>query len=182
MNMDAERKLGLPPVFNKDSKVLILGSFPSVKSRETEFYYGHKQNRFWKMLCGFFGEEVPKTTEGKRGFLLRKNVALWDMVVSCKIQGSSDASVKDAILADISEIVSKAKVEKILLNGSLAYQLFLQKYEGFPLPYVKMPSTSPANPRYSEKVWRKELFSVFAKETGNYDLQKNKRKNFSFRY
>jgi len=161
LSMDEERKTGLPPVYDSNSRVLILGSFPSVKSRETAFYYGHKQNRFWKMLCGFFGENIPDTTAAKKDFLLRRQVALWDMVVSCEIQGSSDASVKGAALADLNEILDKAKIEKILLNGSLSYQLFLQKYAGLALPYVKMPSTSPANPRYDEAVWREELAEVF---------------------
>ena len=94
------RKIGFAPVFDGNSRVLILGSFPSVKSREIDFYYGHKQNRFWKMLCGYFGEEIPETTDGKREFLNRNKIALWDMVVSCEIKGSADASVKNAVTAD----------------------------------------------------------------------------------
>ncbi len=92
--MADERKIGFAPIFDENSRVLILGSFPSVKSREIDFYYGNKQNRFWKMLCGFFQEEIPSTQEEKIEFLLRRNVALWDMVMSCEIEGSSDASIK----------------------------------------------------------------------------------------
>ena len=155
------RKIGFAPVFHKDSRVLILGSFPSVKSREIDFYYGHKQNRFWKMLCGYFGEEIPATVEGKKAFLKNHKIALWDMVISCEIEGSADASVKNAVTADLFEVLNDAPIEKILLNGTLAYQLFLSKYEGLDVPYKKMPSTSPANPRYKEEIWRRALDEVF---------------------
>jgi len=141
--------------------VLILGSFPSVKSREISFYYGHKQNRFWKMLCGYFQEEIPATVEDKKDFLLRNKIALWDIATSCEIEGSADATIKNAEIANLSEIISTAKLERIFLNGSLAYALFLQRYEDLPIPYLKMPSTSPANPRYDEETWRKALDEVF---------------------
>ena len=159
--METGRKIGFAPVFDKDSRVLILGSFPSVKSREIDFYYGHKQNRFWKMLCGYFGEEIPATTDGKKAFLGRNHIALWDMVVSCEIQGSSDASVKNAVIADLNEVLDHARIEKILLNGSLSYDLFMKSYADLEIPYAKMPSTSPANPRYDEKIWKGALDDVF---------------------
>ena len=155
--MDTQRKYGFAPVYNANSKVLILGSFPSVKSRQIDFYYGNKQNRFWKMICGMFGEEIPTTTESKKEFLYRRQVALWDMVTSCEIDGSADATVRNAEIADLNEILQMAKIEKILLNGALAYHLFVQEYAHLPIPYIKMPSTSPANPRYSEEIWKKEL-------------------------
>lgn len=154
-------KMGFPPVYDKNSRVLILGSFPSVKSREISFYYGNKQNRFWKTVCGFFQENIPETVDGKKEFLRRNNIALWDMATSCEIEGSSDSSVKNATIADLSKIFSTAKIEKILLNGTLAYDLFMQKYAQIGIPYVKMPSTSPANPRFNPKIWEKELYEVF---------------------
>ena len=154
-------KIGFPPVFDKDSKILILGSFPSVKSREISFYYGNKQNRFWKMLCGFFGVEIPDSLEKKKAFLLKKGIALWDMVTACEIHGSSDASVRNPEIADLNVIFSVAKIEKILLNGSLAYDLFIKNYEKITIPYEKMPSTSPANPRYNQEMWDKALREVF---------------------
>ena len=141
--------------------MLILGSFPSVKSREVDFYYGHKQNRFWKMLCGYFNEEIPATKEEKISFLKRNKIALWDMAVSCEIKGSSDASVKNAVTADLQEILPFAKIEKILLNGTLSYDLFMKSYADLNVPFEKMPSTSPANPRYDENVWRRALDDVF---------------------
>ena len=155
------QKMGFLPVFDKNSRVLILGSFPSVKSREIAFYYGNKQNRFWRTICGYFGEQIPETTQGKREFLQRRNIALWDMVVSCEIEGSADSSIKNVEIADLSEIFKTANIEKILLNGTLAYELFLSRYSDCNIPYIKMPSTSPANPRFQEEIWRKELNEVY---------------------
>ena len=151
------KKMGFPPVFDKNSRILILGSFPSLKSREIQFYYGHKQNRFWKTVCGAFGEAVPETVEGKKAFLLRNGIALWDMVTECEIEGSSDSSVKNAVVADLNVIFSAGKIEKILLNGALSYKLFIDNYADVGIPYYKMTSTSPANPRFNEKDWREKL-------------------------
>ena len=150
-------KMGLEPVFNSDSKVLILGSFPSVKSRETSFYYGNKQNRFWRMLCGYFHEEIPATNEEKKEFLLRNRIALWDMVTECEIIGSADSSVKNPKIADLSLIFKTAKIECVLLNGTLAFTLFEKEYASCGIPYFKLPSTSPANPRFDENAWRERL-------------------------
>ena len=155
-----EKKVGFAPIYNKESRVLILGSFPSVKSREIEFYYGNKQNRFWKMLCGYFGEEIPQSVDEKKAFLFRRKVALWDMVVACEIQGSADSSIKNSEIADVDGLLKQTKIEKVLLNGTLAYDLFVNNYKG-DLPYVKMPSTSPANPRYNERVWHIQLDTIF---------------------
>lgn len=156
-----ERKIGFAPVCFADSKLLILGSFPSVKSRQVDFYYGNKQNRFWRTVCGYFGECVPETKEGKIDFLHRRQIALWDMATACEIQGSADSSVKNAELADLNEIFSVAKLEKIFLNGTLAYELFCKGYAGIDIPYQKLPSTSPANPRFDEKIWRDALNDLF---------------------
>ncbi len=156
-----ERKIGFAPVCFTDSKALILGSFPSVKSRQVDFYYGNKQNRFWKTVCGYFGECVPEKKEGKIDFLQRRKIALWDMATACEIQGSADSSVKNAELADLNEIFSVAKIEKIFLNGTLSYELFCKEYADIDIPYQKLPSTSPANPRFDEKLWRDALNDVF---------------------
>lgn len=155
------KKIGFSPVFNEESRVLILGSFPSVKSRQINFYYGNKQNRFWRMICSYFEESIPDSVEEKTTFLYRNNVALWDMVTACRIEGSADASVKDAELADLNEVLSVAKVEKILLNGTLAFELFEKRYADLGIAYAKMPSTSSANPRFTEDVWRKALDDIF---------------------
>ncbi len=153
--------MGFAPVFDKDSRVLILGSFPSVKSRQIDFYYGNKQNRFWRTVCGYFGEEVPESTAGKKEFLARRRIALWDMVIACEIEGSADSSVKNAEVANLHEVLSKAKIEKILLNGSLSYDLFIKSYAGLAIAYQKLPSTSPANPRFDKRIWEEALDEVF---------------------
>ncbi len=152
--MNKQVKMGFPPVFDKNSKVLILGSFPSVKSREISFYYGHKQNRFWKTIAEIFQEELPLDTQGKKEFLLRRKIALWDMVVECEIKGSADSSVKNPKVADLSLIFSQAQIQKILLNGTLSFTLFEKYYSSCKIPYYKMPSTSPANPRFDQRIWR----------------------------
>lgn len=156
-----ERKFGLPPIFDTDSRVLILGSFPSVKSREVEFYYGNKQNRFWKMLAEFFKEELLIDVDRKKEFLLRHQIALWDVVASCEIVGSQDSEIKAYELADISTILEQTKIERILLNGTVAYKLFEENLLPVNVPYTKMPSTSPANPRYSKEIWFYELSKSF---------------------
>ncbi len=159
--MDGVKKIGFDPIFDKNSKVLILGSFPSVKSRQIDFYYGNKQNRFWKTLCGYFGEKIPEDTQGKKEFLFRRNIALWDMVTACEIIGSADSSIKNAETADLRLVLDHADIKKILLNGSLAYKLFLQNYADISVSYQKMPSTSPANPKFDEKIWQTALDEVF---------------------
>lgn len=151
------RHVGFAPVFDENSEVLILGSFPSVKSREIDFYYGNKQNRFWKIVCGVFAEEIPPTKEEKIQFLKRRKIALWDMVVACDIVGSADSSVKNPVVADLSIIFQKAKIRKILLNGTLAYTLFLKDYADCGIAYYKMASTSPANPRFCKEEWEEAL-------------------------
>ena len=156
-----QRKIGFAPVFDKNSKVLILGSFPSVKSRQIDFYYGNKQNRFWRTVCGCFNEEIPETIEGKKEFLFRRNIALWDMVMACEIEGSADSSIKNVEIADLNQVFAMAKIEKILLNGTLAYNLFSEHFATCGILYEKMPSTSPANPRFSETIWRNALDDVY---------------------
>ena len=134
------------PVFDKDSKLLILGSFPSVKSRENNFYYGHPQNRFWKMLAQIFETEVPQTIDEKKAFLLEHHIAVWDVIESCTIIGSSDSSIKDVVVNDFSKVLENSEIETIYVNGGKAYELYhryAEKQTG--IPAIKLPSTSPAN-------------------------------------
>ena len=154
---DDKVKMGFAPVYNQDSKVLILGSFPSVKSRQVSFYYGNCRNRFWRMIFSVFQEEYTEDIEKRRLFLLRNGIALWDVATECKIQGSSDATLTDASIADLTPILETASIQRILLNGALAYKLFCSRYAKIEVPYFKMPSTSPANPRYDERIWREKL-------------------------
>ena len=133
-----------------------MGSFPSVKSRQAEFYYGNKQNRFWKMLCQAFDENEPLTVEDKIRLCLDHNVALWDIVKSCRITGSMDADIKDYELVDLQQVLHGSKIEKILCNGATAYKLTLTAYSG-EVPVYKLPSTSPANVRFDKDAWLKHL-------------------------
>lgn len=138
------------PVYDEDSQVLILGSFPSVKSREQQFYYGHPQNRFWKVVASAYGEEIPVTIEEKKVFLHRNHIALWDVIESCDIVGSSDSSIRNVVANDMDVILRAADIRAIYANGDKAYQLFLKycKREGQP-EVCKLPSTSPANAAWS---------------------------------
>lgn len=135
-----------PPLYREDSRILILGSFPSVKSREQRFFYGHPQNRFWKVTAAVFGDEVPHSIEEKRAFLLRNKVALWDVIASCEIAGSSDASIKNVTANDLSPILGSAQIRQIFVNGKTAERMY-NKYTlaATGRPAICLPSTSPAN-------------------------------------
>ncbi len=134
------------PVYDADSKVLVLGSFPSVKSREARFFYGHPQNRFWKVLAAVTGCEVPLTVADKTSMLLKNHIALWDTIASCEIDGSSDSSIRNAKPNDISVILNAAPIRRIYCNGSKSYELYRKYCEPVTgVKAVKLPSTSPAN-------------------------------------
>ena len=138
------------PVFDENSKVLILGTFPSVKSRENRFYYGHPQNRFWKVIAGLTESEVPQTIEEKKKLLLEHGIAIWDVIESCDIIGSSDSSIKNVVPADIERVVANSKIQSIYANGGTAkklYEKYSQKKTGREI--IGLPSTSPANAAYS---------------------------------
>lgn len=140
----------IEPVYGENSKILILGSFPSVKSRETGFFYGHPQNRFWRVVAAVRNETVPETIAEKKSFLLRNGIAVWDVIKSCDITGSGDSSIKNAVPNDISVILKTAPIERIFCNGAASYKLykrFLEPETG--MAAVKLPSTSPANAAYS---------------------------------
>lgn len=138
------------PVYDKDSEILILGTLPSVKSRENNFYYGHKQNRFWKVLATLLKEPVPETIEEKKAMLLAHRIALWDVIQSCDIKGSSDSSIKNVQPTDIGMILEKTNMTQIYANGNKAGQLY-KRYQ-FPVTGIEatvLPSTSPANAAWS---------------------------------
>lgn len=133
-------------LYNENSKVLILGSFPSVKSREVSFFYGHPRNRFWKVIPALFGEEEPLTIEKKKELILRRNLALWDSIHSCEITGSSDSSVKNVVPNDISKIIGNSNVSKVFCNGALSHKMYMKYiFPDTKIEAVKLPSTSPAN-------------------------------------
>lgn len=140
----------IQPVFDENSEILILGSFPSVKSREAKFFYGHPQNRFWRVTAALMNEETPLTIEEKRAFLLRNKIAVWDVIGSCDITGSSDSSIKNVVPNDISVILNNSNVKRVFTNGAAAYNLYkkhIEKAAG--REAVRLPSTSPANAAYS---------------------------------
>ena len=140
----------ISPVFDERSRVLILGSFPSVKSREQGFFYGHPQNRFWRVTAAVFDDVVPMTVPERRDFLLRHGIALWDVIAACEIVGSSDASIRNARVNDLSEILNGAPIERIFVNGKTAQRLYRRYAE--PLTgraAICLPSTSPANAAWS---------------------------------
>lgn len=142
----------IPPVFDENSKILILGSFPSVKSREAQFFYGHPQNRFWKVISSVFNCNCPQTVVEKKNFLLLNNIALWDVIYSCDITGSSDSSVKNAVPNDLSLILKNSSVTKIFTNGTLSYDLYSKLcFSDIGIKAVKLPSTSPANAAWSQE-------------------------------
>ena len=139
-----------PPVVAPQSRVLILWSFPSVKSREQRFFYGHPQNRFWRVLAAIYASPTPETIEEKKAFLHQNHVALWDVIASCEITGSADSSIKNAVANDLSPILSGSRVARIFVNGGTAKKL----YDRYILPSAGieatvLPSTSPANAAWS---------------------------------
>lgn len=152
------------PVYDECSEILILGTFPSVKSRENNFYYGHPQNRFWKVIANINNVPVPETIDEKRKLLLDLHIAIWDVVASCSISGSSDSSIKDVTANDISKLLKDTNIKTIYGNGAKAcelYNRYVRSKTGREI--VKLPSTSPANAGYSLErlceLWRREVIA-----------------------
>lgn len=149
----------IDPVWSPTSRILVLGSFPSVKSREAEFFYGHPQNRFWRVLAAVFSEAVPQTIEEKTALLLRNGVALWDAVAACDVAGSSDASIRNVTPTDLARIFDTCRIEAVFANGRTAAK-FYDKYQKplYGRPITVLPSTSPANAAWSTErlteAWR----------------------------
>ena len=137
-------------LYNENSKILILGSFPSVKSREQGFFYGHPQNMFWKVLSTVLNQPLPTSIDEKKEFILNNKIALWDVIASCEIKGSSDSSIKNVVPNNINEILNNSKVKTIFTNGKLAFNLY-NKYifEKTNIAAISLPSTSPANAAFS---------------------------------
>ena len=138
------------PLYGENSRILILGSFPSVKSREQNFFYGHPQNRFWKVIAALYGQETPKTIPEKRKLILDNGLALWDSIASCVITGSSDASIRDVRANDLRVILDNSPIEKICCNGRKSHEMY-QKYiqNEIGRKAICLPSTSPANAQFS---------------------------------
>lgn len=151
-------------LFNENSKILILGTFPSVKSREAKFFYGHPQNRFWRVMARLCDADIPQTVEDKKKLILDNHFALWDVIHSCDVEGSADSSIKNVVPNDISVILKNSKVSRIFVNGKKAeslYKKYLEKETG--ITAVCLPSTSPANALWSEdrltEYWHSHIFA-----------------------
>ena len=156
--------MSFAPVYNAHSRALILGTWPSPKSREMAFYYGHPQNRFWPMLAALTGETVParEDIEAKKQIILRHGLALWDTLERCTITGASDASIRDVVPNDIAGLLAKAPIEAVFCNGATAYKIYTNYLEPISgIPAVKLPSTSPANaacrPDQLKEIWGEAL-------------------------
>ena len=144
-----ENRMSFVPVCDKNSHTLIVGTWPSPKSREQGFYYGHPQNRFWPLMARLLGEAVPQTIPEKKAMLLRHGLALWDTIESCTITGASDASIRDVVPTDIAALAHGSAIRRVLCNGATAWRLY-ETYSAVPgLAAVKLPSTSPANAAWS---------------------------------
>jgi len=152
----------LEPVFDENSRILILGTFPSVKSREAAFYYAHPQNRFWKVMAKLLDVSLPDTIEDKKSMLLGHGIAIWDVIQSCDITGSSDASILNVIPNDLSKILKASKVKRIFANGHKAYELY-HRYciQTIGMEITALPSTSPANARVTldelSDIWKQKI-------------------------
>ena len=149
----------IPPFYKADSKILILGSFPSVKSRESRFFYGHPQNRFWKLMAFLLKDEVPQTVKEKAAFLERHRIAAWDSIHACDIVGSSDATIKNVEPNDFSEILSAAPIRSIYTNGKKSHEIYRKYcYPDTAREDICLPSTSPANAAWNldrlAEAWR----------------------------
>ncbi len=152
----------IPPLYDEKSRILILGSFPSVKSREGQFFYHHPQNRYWKVMAAVLGNPVPETIEDKKRMILSHHAAMWDVIASCDITGSSDSSIKNAVPNDIGRLLEETEIERICTNGGTAhkyYRKYIQNKIG--REDIVLPSTSPANAAWSLErliaAWREAL-------------------------
>ena len=140
----------IPPLYDEQSKILILGSFPSVRSREEGFFYGHPQNRFWKVIAAVLGEDTPCSIPEKKQFILNNHLALWDVIGSCDIDGSADSSIRNVSANDLNVILEHADIRQIYVNGKTAYKYYCkysEKKTG--RSAICLPSTSPANAAWS---------------------------------
>ena len=152
---------GFEPYADSHSKILILGSFPSVKSREEGFYYGNKQNKFWRILSTAFGVKAPLTVDDKKRMLSECGIALWDVVTACEIRGSMDKDITSPVIADVRGFIEAHNIKRIITNGAKAYSLFCTHFPELIKICTPLPSTSPANARLDPKIWIDTLTAEF---------------------
>lgn len=155
-----ERVQGLPPIYTANSNVLVLGTFPSEKSREKKSYYANNGNRFWKVVCDYIGIGVPDSYEDRINLLNQEGIALWDLIESCEIKGSKDSSIKNPTFNDLKDLLDKTKIDLIILNGKTALKLFKEHYKGLSIDYVVVPHTSAVNATFDVEQWQGALLSI----------------------
>jgi hypoxanthine-DNA glycosylase len=154
----------IKPIYDENSRILILGTMPSPKSREFGFYYSHPQNRFWRVLSELLHEKLPVTNEEKTAFVLQNHIALWDVLQSCRIEGADDSSIKDPVLNDIAGLLAKTRIQAVFTTGTKAFSLYKRFcYRETHIPAIALPSTSPANCRHYNFERLKEEYSVLLK-------------------
>ncbi len=159
LTTEINNHIGFAPIIFDDSEILILGSFPSVKSRENNFYYANKRNRFWRLMASVFNCPTPETTQDKINLCKLNKISLWDVAHQSDLSGSSDIKLEKSNLKlnDIETFLQQhSNIKKILCNGALAYKILTKKFK-LDLPVIKMPSTSPANVRFNADEWEKGL-------------------------
>ena len=161
------------PVCNEYARVLVLGTFPSVRSRQAGFYYGHPRNRFWQVLAAVFGGPVPASLQAKQALLLEHGVALWDVLASCEIVGSADGSIRNPVPNDVAGLLARAPIRQVLANGQTAaalYRRFCEADTGRPI--LALPSTSPANAACSlaqlMDAWRPQLLACASEQAAHH--------------
>lgn len=152
----------IPPLYDENSKILILGSFPSVKSREGQFFYHHPQNRYWKVMAAVLEVPAPETIEAKKKMILSHHIAMWDVIASCDISGSSDSSIKNVVPNDIGKLLKETAISRIYTNGGTAHKYYRKYiYKAIGKEDIQLPSTSPANAAWSLErlilAWKEEL-------------------------
>ena len=150
-----------PPVYDKNSRVLILGTMPSPKSREQGFYYMHPQNRFWKILCAVLGTEIPRDIEGRRALCLSRGIALWDVLASCEINGASDSSIRNAVPNDLRKILAECEIRAVFTTGKKAHELYSRFFADC-IHDICLPSTSPANRTITESEIQEQYRQILA--------------------
>lgn len=162
-------KHGFEPVYDKHSVILILGTLPSVKSRENNFYYGHRQNRFWRVLSEVYGCPLPQSTDEKKAMLLANRTALWDVIAECDIKGSSDSSIKNVVPADIKKLIKTTEIRAVFANGGTAKRLY-DRYQkdACGMDINLLPSTSPANAAWTMSRLV-EAWSLIKRERDEYE-------------
>ena len=153
------------PVYDQNSRLLILGSFPSVKSRELGFYYSHPRNRFWRLIADLSGRRLPDSIDEKRRLLLDSGIALWDVCGECEVTASADASIKRVAVNDLAPIFAAAKIEAVFTNGRTAHELYMKRlFPVWKISAVYLPSTSPANAAMNydklKSIWQNELYKL----------------------